>query len=113
MKGGNNMSFEIWDASEEFIAQDIPWVRLSKNGSIVLSKFLKNALGNRIQIAFDKKNRTIRLKSVGEDEPAVNCLKTKIIAKAFFSKYNINIEQATKYLAVWDDKEQGWLFKLN
>lgn len=95
------MAFEIWDA-EEVIDQNKPWIRLSKN-SIVLSKSLKNALGNRIQLAYDKRQKMIRLKSVGIDEPGVNCEKTKINAKSFMVKFGIKIEEPEKYEAVLKD----------
>lgn len=96
------MAFEIWDA-EEIVDENKPWIRLSKNGSIVLSKSLKNALGNKIQLAYDKKQKMIRIKSVGIDEPGVDCEKTKINAKSFMKKFNIIIEQTEKYEAVLKD----------
>jgi hypothetical protein len=96
------MAFEIWDA-EEVIDQNKPWIRLSKNGSIVLSKSLKNALSDRIQLAYDKKQKMIRIKSVGIDEPGVDCEKTKINAKSFMKKFNIIIEETEKYEAVLKD----------
>ena len=96
------MAFEIWD-TEEIIDQDKPWVRLSKNGSIVLSKSLKNMLSNRIQLAYDKKQKIIRIKSVGLDEPGVNCEKTKVNAKSFMKKFGIIVEQTEKYEAILKD----------
>lgn len=110
IKGGFKMAFEIWDA-EEVIDQNKPWIRLSKNGSIVLSKSLKNALGDRIQLAYDKKQKIIRLKSVGIDEPGVNCEKTKINAKSFMVKFGIKIEQAVKYEAMLKE-DGGYYVKL-
>ena len=96
--------FEIWDSSSNKNIIDNPyWIRISKNGSIVISKYLKAEIQDRIQISYNKDKKIIKLKGVGEDQPAVTCLKTKILAKSFFVKYGIKLEEVEKYEAILKD----------
>lgn len=102
------MAFEVWEPEND-IEQNIPWVRLSKN-TIVISKSLKDSLKtDKIQLAYDKKLKTIRIKSVEPDEPGITLSKTKINANKFFKHFNI--EQVGKFEAVFDEKE-GYLIKI-
>lgn len=109
------MAFEVWDASQDITQSNKPWIRLSKN-TIVLSKNLKSELdakGTKIQLAYDKKLKTIKINSVGENEKGLMLEKTKIVAGGFFKKFDINVEETKRYEAIWSDKEQGFLFKLD
>ncbi|HAZ36547.1 MAG TPA: hypothetical protein DCY71_01680 [Clostridiaceae bacterium] len=102
------MTFEIWDIQD--IDQNIPWVRLSQS-TLVISKSLKDALKtDNIQLAYDKKLKTIRIKSVGNDEPGIKMLKTKINARKFFEYFNI--EQLGKFEARFDEKENAFMVKI-
>jgi len=103
--------WEVWDASSDKKETNNPmWLRLSKNGVILLSKPLRNELGDHIQIAVkvvNDKASVIRIKSATEDENGVIYIeKTKINAASLFKKYNIKVETLEKYEAVLN-KENG------
>jgi len=106
------MAFELWE-DDEFLDKPF-WIRLSKNGNIVLSKALKDQLGNYIQIAFDKKAKIIQFKPVAENEKGARYIeKTKIQAKSLIEKLGIKIEEAERHEAVYDEKQQVYFAKLN
>lgn len=84
------MAFELW---EEDLPENPLWVRISKNGSIVLSKALKNKLDTYIQIMFDKKAKLIQFKAVAKDEKGARYVeKQKIKAKPLIDKLGIKFE---------------------
>lgn len=85
------------------------WIKLSKS-SITVSQTLKNALGETIQLAFNKGTRTIRIKST-DQEPLFNC-KTKINAKKFFNDYGINIEEPKKCEAI-EGNDKAYYVKID
>lgn len=81
----------------------VPIISLSKS-SIVLNNVARQKLGrNKIELAFDRDTRTLRVKAV--DEGGLEMRKTKVFGKGFFNHFGI--EKKGKYLAKYDPDENA------
>ncbi len=88
--------------------KDGPEIRISKQ-SIVLNKKARNLLQTeRLELAYDKSGKTIRIKKA--DEGGLNMKKTKVFAKGFLEHFNI--KERGKYKAEYKEDEGAFLVKL-
>ena len=80
--------FEVYvPRSREGKKKDLPEIKISKQ-SIVLNKTARNLIqADKLELAYDKDNRMIRLKK--SDENGVTLKKTKIYAKGFLEHFHI------------------------
>jgi len=96
------MSFEIYKPRGERM-EKVPIISLSKS-SIVLNNVARQKLGkNRIELAFDRDTRTIRIRAV--DEGGMEIKKTKVFGKGFFNFFGIN--EKGKFEAEYDPDENA------
>ncbi|MHB8917966.1 MAG: hypothetical protein ACYC4H_08070 [Desulfocucumaceae bacterium] len=96
------MAFEIYKPRGERMER-VPIISLSKS-SIVLNNVARQKLGrNKIELAFDRDTRTLRVKAV--DEGGLEMRKTKVFGKGFFNHFGI--EKKGKYLAKYDPDENA------
>lgn len=80
------MGFEVYRPRGEK-QEKAPIVSLSKT-SIVLNNVAREKLGtNRIELAFDPDNKTIRIRAV--EEGGMEIRKTKVFGKGFFNQFGI------------------------
>lgn len=103
------MAFEVYDFKKE-TQPSIPMLKLSKS-TIVFNKHMREQLKTgKVEIAFDKKQKTLRIKPVESNEEGVEIQKTKIAARGFFKHFGIEIQGS--FEGVWDDKEQAFMVKI-
>lgn len=96
------MAFEIYKPRGERMER-VPIISLSKS-SIVLNNVARQKLGrNKIELAFDRDTRTLRVKAV--DEGGLEMRKTKVFGKGFFNHFGI--EKKGKYLAKYDPDDNA------
>lgn len=101
------MAFEVYKPRGEK-ASKAPLVTLSKN-SIVLNKDARLKLNaEKVELAFDSDNRTIRVKA---SEDGQNIKKTKLFARGFYNHFNINV--TGKYKAEYNENENALYVDLN
>lgn len=102
------MSFEVYKPRGGRM-EKVPIVSLSKS-SIVLNSVARQKLGkNKIELAFDRDSKTIRIKAV--DEGGLDMRKTKVFGKGFFNYFGIN--KKGKYEARYDPNENALYAKLH
>lgn len=96
------MSFEVYKPRGERM-EKVPLVSLSKS-SIVLNNVARERLnGNKIELAFDRDTRTIRIKAV--DDGGIEMKKTKVFGKGFFNHFGIT--QKGKFEARFEPDENA------
>lgn len=101
------MPFEVYKPRGEK-QEKAPIVSLSKT-SIVLNNVAREKLGtNRIELAYDKDNKTIRIKAV--DEGGMEIRKTKVFGKGFFNQFDI--VKKGKFEARYEPGERSLYVKL-
>lgn len=102
------MSFEVYKPRGERM-EKVPIVSLSKS-SIVLNNVARQKLGkNKIELAFDRDTKTIRIKAA--DEGGLDMRKTKVFGKGFFNYFGIN--KKGKYEAKYDPNENALYAKIH
>lgn len=102
------MAFEIYKPRGEK-QEKAPIVSLSKT-SIVLNNVARDKLAtNRIELAFDPDNQTIRIRAV--DEGGMEVRKTKVFGKGFFNQFNIN--KKGKFEARYEQAERSLYIKIS
>ena len=102
------MNFEVYKPRGERI-EKVPIISLSKS-SIVLNNVARQKLGkNKIELAFDKDTRMIRIKAV--DEGGLEMRKTKVFGKGFFNYFGIN--KKGKFEASYDPDENALYAQIN
>jgi len=103
------MTFEVYDFSN-IVESITPSIKISKS-AIVLNKQLRQKLeGNRVEIAFDKKLKTMRIRSVGPEEMGIEIQKTKIPAKKLLEHFGI--KQEGRFEARFDEKEKSFFIRI-
>lgn len=96
------MSFEVYRPRGERM-EKVPIISLSKS-SIVLNNVARQKLGrNKIELAFDRDTKTLRIKAV--DEGGLEMKKTKVFGKGFFNYFGIH--QKGKYMAKYNPEENA------
>lgn len=96
------MSFEVYKPRGER-QEKAPIISLSKT-SIVFNNVAREKLGtNRIELAYDRDSRTIRVKAV--QEGGMEIKKTKVFGKGFFNQFDIT--QKGKFDARYDSSENA------
>ncbi len=102
------MAFEVYKPRGERM-EKVPAISLSKS-SIVLNSVARQKLGkNKIELAFDRDTKTIRIRAV--DEGGLEMRKTKVFGKGFFNYFGIN--KKGKYQAKYDPSENALYAKLH
>lgn len=102
------MAFEIYKPRGEK-QEKAPIVSLSKT-SIVLNNVARDKLAtNRIELAYDPENQTIRIRAV--DEGGMEVRKTKVFGKGFFNQFNIN--KKGKFEARYEQAERSLYIKIS
>ncbi len=102
------MAFEVYRPRGEK-QEKSPTVSLSKT-SIVLNNVAREKLGsNKIELAFDRDNQTIRIRPV--EEGGMEIKKTKIFGKGFFNQFRIT--KKGKYEAKYDPEEKSLYVQLS
>lgn len=101
------MAFEVYRPRGEK-QEKAPIVSLSKT-SIVLNNVAREKLGtNRIELAYDKDAKTIRIRAV--ENGGMEIRKTKVFGKGFFNQFNI--ARKGKFAAEYDPAERALFVKL-
>lgn len=96
------MSFEIYKPRGER-QEKAPIISLSKT-SIVFNNVAREKLGsNRIELAYDRDNGTIRVKAV--EEGGMEIKKTKVFGKGFFNQFGVS--KRGKFEAKFDNAERA------
>lgn len=86
----------------------LPGVKISKQ-SIVLNKKARNLLNaESVELAFDKGNKTIRIKKVSEG--GIKIKKTKVYSKGFFEHFKI--QEIGKYSTEYKEDEKALFVKI-
>jgi hypothetical protein len=108
VRGGFDMSFEIYKPRGEKQKEKAPAISLSKT-SIVLNKVAREKLGtSRIELAYDMENNIIRIKAA--ENGGIKIKKTKFFGKGFFNQFGIS--KKGKFAAVFDEGERALFVKL-
>jgi flagellar hook protein FlgE len=96
--------FEVYvPRSREAKKIAIPEVKISKQ-SIVMNKNARNLLrAERLELAYDEDNRTIRIKRA--EENGINIKKTKVYAKGFLEHFNI--QEKGRFMADYKEDEDA------
>lgn len=101
------MAFEVYKPRGERTPK-VPLVNISKN-SIVLNKHAREKLqAEKVELAYDKENNTIRIKA-SEEGQAVK--KTKVFARGFFNHFEI--DKKGKFTARFDEEENALYVELD
>ncbi len=101
------MAFEIYKPRGEK-QEKAPIVSLSKT-SVVLNNIAREKLDtDRIELAYDRDNKTIRIKAL--DEGGMEIRKTKVFGKGFFNQFGI--VQKGKFEARFDPDERSLYVEL-
>ncbi|GBF32774.1 hypothetical protein DCCM_0970 [Desulfocucumis palustris] len=96
------MAFEIYKPRGEK-QEKAPIVSLSKT-SVVLNNIAREKLAaDRIELAYDKDTRTIRIRAV--DDGGMEIRKTKVFGKGFFNQFGIT--QKGKFEAKYNPDEKA------
>ncbi|MCL6612469.1 MAG: hypothetical protein K6T66_13085 [Peptococcaceae bacterium] len=96
------MAFEVYKPRGERM-EKAPVISLSKS-SIVLNNVARQKLGkNKIELAFDRDTKTIRIRAV--EEGGLEMRKTKVFGKGFFNYFGIN--KKGKFEAKYDPGENA------
>lgn len=97
------MAFEIYKPRGERM-EKVPIISISKS-SIVLNNVARQKLGrkNKIELAFERDTKTIRIRAV--DEGGLEMRKTKVFGKGFFNYFGI-IKKG-KYEAKYEPMENA------
>ncbi|MFZ5597093.1 MAG: hypothetical protein ACOY31_08795 [Bacillota bacterium] len=96
------MVFEVYRPRGDR-AEKVPIISISKS-SIVLNNVARQKLGhNRIELAFDRNTRTLRIRPV--DEGGLEMKKTKVFGKGFFNYFDI--KQKGKFEARYEPEENA------
>ncbi len=102
------MAFEVYRPRGEK-QEKAPIVSLSKT-SIVLNNIAREKLGtNRIELAYDKDSKTIRIRAV--EDGGMEIRKTKVFGKGFFNQFGI--AKKGKYEAKYEPGEKALYVKLS
>ncbi len=101
--------FEVYaPRSREAKKKDIPEIKISKQ-SIVLNKKARSLVqAERLELAYDKESKTIRLKRSVED--GINVKKTKVYAKGFLEHFNI--QEKGRFTADYKETENALYVKV-
>ncbi len=103
--------FEVYHSFHKEKQEKSPIVSLSKN-SIVLNKVAREKIGNeceKIEVAFDRENNVLRLKS--DNEKGLVIKKTKVFSKNVFKFFGI--EKKGRFNAIFRDDEGALYVNLN
>lgn len=101
------MAFEVYKPRGERVPK-LPLVTISKN-SIVLNKHAREKLeAEKVELAYDKENNTIRIKASEEGQ---GIKKTKVFARGFFNHFGIN--KKGKFTARYDEQENAIYVELD
>lgn len=102
------MAFEVYKPRGER-QEKVPIISLSKS-SIVLNNVARQKLGrNKIELAFDRATKTIRIRAV--DEGGLEMRKTKVFGKGFFNYFNI--DKKGKFVARYEPNENALYAKIH
>lgn len=101
------MAFEVYRPRGEK-QEKAPIVSLSKT-SVVLNNVAREKLAtNRIEIAYDRDSKTIRIRAV--EEGGMEIRKTKVFGKGFFNQFDITAKG--KFEAKFNPEERALYVKL-
>jgi hypothetical protein len=96
------VAFEVYKPRGER-QEKAPTISLSKT-SIVFNNVAREKLGsNRIELAYDRDEGTIRVTAV--DEGGMEIKKTKVFGKGFFNQFSIN--KRGRFEAKFDSNEKS------
>ncbi|MFZ5634459.1 MAG: hypothetical protein ACOY40_16625 [Bacillota bacterium] len=102
------MAFEVYKPRGER-QERVPIISLSKS-SIVLNNVARQKLGrNKIELAFDRNTKTIRIRAV--DEGGLEMRKTKVFGKGFFNYFGI--DKKGKFEARYEPNENALYAKIH
>ena len=102
--------FEVYAprSKKEAKEKEGPEIKISKQ-SIVLNKKARILLpADSLELAYDKGNKTIRIKKA--DEGGLNMKKTKVFAKGFLEHFTI--KEKGKFQAEFKEDESAFYVKL-
>lgn len=101
------MAFEIYKPRGEK-QEKAPIISLSKT-SIVLNNIAREKINSsRIELAYDKGTKTIRIKGVSEGGMEIK--KTKVFGKGFFNQFNLGTKG--KFEAKYEQDENALFIKI-
>lgn len=101
------MGFEVYRPRGE--RQDKKAIVSFSKTSIVLNNVAREKLGTpRIELAYDKKSNTVRIRGV--QEAGIELKKTKVFGRGFFNQFNISSKG--KYEAEYDPNENALFVKI-
>lgn len=104
------MTWEIYRPRGEK-SEKLPIVSLSKN-SIVLNNISRERLNsNKLELAYNRQENTIRIKGLQEEESGIILKKTKIFAGGFFR--NFQIDKKGKYVCEYNESENALYVKIS
>lgn len=96
------MPFEVYKPRGERM-EKVPVISISKS-SIVLNNVARQKIGSsKIELAYDRDTRTIRIKAV--EEGGLELKKTKVFGKGFFNYFDIS--KRGKYEARYEPDERA------
>lgn len=110
------MAFEIYHRRSRDSKVNIPGISLSKN-SLVLNKVTRELLNispqgsGFVELAFDKDEKTIRIRPTEDSNGNLKIKKTKLPAKDFRSQFGIN--QTGKFQGTFSNEDKAVYVKLS
>lgn len=103
------LAFEVYDF-ENTVPSDKPFIRIGEKSIVFNKVFLSMLKASKLELAYDSKTKTIRIKSVDNDEKGIQLDKTKIPAANFLNHFKI--EQRGRFEAKYDDKNGCFYIKI-